>query len=417
MRKFFIKSSLLITSIILTFGISASSFAAEFTTTSEKVSIQKNEVDDIIDYKNSQTFYKFTEDKGDVYLPFLRIAMDKISVDKEVSKSGMMFSGKSIDVIKNMKGVQTIFARDTVRINSDMEYAAVFADNVIIDSKIDKSMLIFANEVTITNNAQILEDIVIFSPQINMLGNIQGSLIGSAQKLTLSGNITGDLRMELQEINLHENTDISGDIVIKTFNQNFKLNDKFKDAKIEIFEQNSSRKANIINNIKNALFTAIIFTAVYVLTSNVFKSKLYKKLSNNFKTNRLKITITGIVNILLIPIILICLLILSLAMSIIGLPMLVAYGTIIYLSISLSSFIIGIIIIESFIKNKENSMSKNMLITFATYFILAILVKLPYIGSYIALVIVIYSLGLVINMIMNKLSYKKQISNESEKID
>ena len=207
--------------ILFSIGIYFSTLNAQ-----ENESLQNN--DTILDIKQKDTVYKFSEDEN-IVLPFLRFSTDRIEIDQGVSNLGVTVANNGIDVISDIKNIQILISNDTVRIQKSMEYPIILTQgNVIIDSEIDKTVVIFAGQkVTITENAVLNHDLICFANHLEIQGSVKGNVVGSASSVTISGLIEKDLRMETDQIEVVDSTRVSGKVYLETTKEDLAITDKY----------------------------------------------------------------------------------------------------------------------------------------------------------------------------------------------
>ena len=290
MKKSKITIGFLILAFVLVFSFTifkSNVFAAEDQNTQENTSINN-----IFDIDAQTEAYKFSE-KRSPKGPFIRYIQERVIVDKELSGIGTTISEKTIDVTAPTTGIQILLAADTVRIDSSMEYAVVFSQtNVIIDGNITKDLVVFAgSKVTIGENANISGDIICYSNEIEVKGNVEGNLVGTAQKLIISGNIGKDLRMQLNNIELLDGNSINGDIFFMTYNKELNIKEKYPNAQIKVYEEKSGLLD--ASTILSGVITSLAFTLLYLLIEKFTKGKVFSKMITKTRDNLLFFVISG----------------------------------------------------------------------------------------------------------------------------
>lgn len=394
-------------------GISATSIEGE-SNLKESEDSNTNEVTNIFDTKASSLTYKVSEDKLS-YLPFVRYAADRILIDKEVSGLGTMFSANSIEVNSPMKGLQVLFANDTVRVNSNMEYGIIFAtNNVIIEGTFDKPVIVFAGKnITISENAILNDDLICYSDTLVVEGKIKGSILGAAENVKIKGSISKDLRLQTTNLEIENDKTIGENVYVETYNKELNIKDKYPKANIKYIS--TEKKAISYNVIMNAIITCLLFTLVYVIVNRKTKGKVFdvaiKKTTNNF----LFVILSGTIMLIAMPAVIILLIILSLfGLHSLAVPALLVYSFGILVVGLLSSLIVGSLIANYMSKNyfNDKSTSTNTLGTFFVFVSLYILAKLPYIGVYVTMALVIFAIGIVMTYIFKKETKKEVTENK-----
>lgn len=396
-------------------GISTTSIDEERNSKENKENnIDTNAVTNIFDTKVSGVTYKVSEDKLS-YLPFVRYAADRILIDKEVSGLGTMFSANSIEVNSPMKGLQVLFANDTVRVNSNMEYGVIFAtNNVIIEGTFDKPVIVFAGKnLTISENAVLNDDLICYSDTLVVEGKVKGSILGATENATINGSIAKDLRIQVTNLEIENSENISENVYVETYNKELNIKDKYPNANVKYIS--TEKKAISYDVIMNAIITCLLFTLVYVIVNRKTKGKVFnvaiKKTTNNF----LFVILSGTIMIIVMPAVIILLIILSLfGLHSLAVPALLVYGFGVLVVGLLSSLIVGSLIANYMSKNyfNDKSTSANALGTFFVFVSLYVLAKLPYIGAYVTMALVIVAIGVVMAYIFKKETKKEVTENK-----
>lgn len=410
------RNRLLIATLVLTFVLFFSFimlnnniFAAEEKNIDENVTINN-----IFDIDAQNEAYKFSEQKTPKG-PFIRYIEERVILDKEVSGIGTIMSKKTIDVTAPTTGIQILFATDTVRIESSMEYAVVFSGaNVIVEGDIAKDLVVFSGaKLTISENSTIHGDVIYYGTDIEINGKIEGHLIGTTQNLKISGSIGKDLRMQLNNIELLDGNDIGGDIFFMTFNKELNINDKYPNAQINIYEQKSGwLDAKVI---MTGIVSSLLFTLLYLLIDKCSKGKVFEKMISKTKDNLLFFVISGGLSLMIIvPLVFVLVLLSAFGLSAITIPALILYISYLLVVSLLSTFIIGSFL-EKYMEStrfKNMGYGSKMLSSFVIFALLFILARIPTVGNYITILLVMFALGIVTTCIL-----KRKKNNELTKTE
>lgn len=369
----------------------------------------------IFDVEASDGTYKFSDNK-DISLPFIRYAKDRILIDKNLSGFGTSFSAQSIEVNADVEGVQVLFASDSIRVNNKMEYGILFAGtNATISSEIDESLIIFAGEkITISEDAVINGDIICYSNDIEINGIVNGSVIGACANTVVNGIVNKDLRIETSNLTISDNV-VKGNIYIETYNSELKLPEAYTNAKIKLLVA-KEEKFNF-SIIYTAIITAAIFTLIYYFINKASKNKLFEKSISKVKSNYIVVVFGGAISLMMIPAVLIILIMISaFGLYMVAVPALIIYLTFLLVVGLLSTLIIGSLITEYMSNSKylkDKDIKTKYIFAFIMYMILYIFARLPYVGGYVTLLLVMFAIGASLCMIFCK--EKRQILNN--KID
>ncbi|MEG0873413.1 MAG: hypothetical protein RSE00_05435 [Clostridia bacterium] len=362
--------------------------------------------DSVFDTKAKEGVYKFSEDTKDTNLPFIRYATDRIIMDKELKNIGSSFSTKSIEVVSPIKNLQVLFATDSARINAEMDFPIIFAgSDVVIDAPINKTVIIFAgNSVTFTQNAKIAEDVICYTNKVNVKGEISGSLLGSVKEVEITGKINKDLRVLADNVIIADNTNVSGNILIQTYNNAISIADKYPNAVVKVFEK-GAEKVDFVKIILKGITTCLVFTLIYILIKRYSKKQILQSIYEKVKKYPGFVVAMGAITTLGIPLVLFLLVLLMAAgLSVIALPTLIAYMSFIIVVSMLSTFIVGSLIFTH-IKGKylkEESVGYDIVGVFFTFAVLYVLARLPYIGNFVTAALVMIAVGIAITYIIKK---------------
>lgn len=352
----------------------------------------------ILDIKSTNDVYKFSEDK-EIKLPFIRTSLSRMIMDKDLSKSGMSISTKNITATNNLKGIQTLISEDTIRIEGNMEYGVLIAPTVIIEGTIDKTILVMAKNITVSEGAVIKEDLLTVSEDLNILGSVEGNVLGSASNLNVSGNISQDLRFYVEKIDLEETSTITGSIYLSSYND-IDLGDRYPNAVINTLVKPQWYELIYINEI---IISSILFALIYLLVTT--KTNLLKNILNKVKSNKVSVPLYGALSIILIPLAFILFIILlyigtvefAFAFAIIYTAFMIVVGI-------LSTFIVGSLMCEHIISKNENikGFFYKFVFTFCVFIALSLITKLPYVNELFGMLIFLFASGIILTSLIKK---------------
>lgn len=364
----------------------------------------------IFDTVVTNSTYNFSEG-SDIVLPFFRFAYDRIVIDKEINKTGIIFSNKSIDVNNVLKGMQCIFSNDTLRINQNVENVIAYANTTVISSNVDKSVYLIGKTLTIDEGVTIGEDVIFIGDKLVINGNVNGNVLGHANEIEINGVISKDLRINTNSFKTTDNTVISGEIYVETNNENLKIDDKFENAKLVVIS--NEEKSNVSDIIINACITCLVFALLYLLVNKISNKKLPEIMVEKFKKNTPYTVLMGALNLVLIPIVFLLLMILSITrLYIISVPLMTIYLAYIVVTTMLSTFIVGTMMYKYISEKYKKVFDKkgfDFIGAFVTYLSLYILCRLPYIGAYVTIFVVMLSVGIVFTLMTKKTKNDKDI--------
>lgn len=358
------------------------------------------------DTEFSNEVYKFSEEDKEIKLPYFRFSNERMIIDKEIKKSGFCFSAKSIEVNSKLTGIQTLFSSDTIRVNANMEYGILFSDgDIIVDSNIDKSLvLISSGTVTITENATVNEDIILVSSKLELQGNILGSVIGSVESANITGKIKEDLRISTNDIKFSSDQNVENNIYISTYNEALNIADKYPKAIIKLQEVEQTNEFSL-NKVFSMLFNSLIFALMYIIINKVAKKDIFNVAINKISKNSVTVLISGTVLLLaFLPLMFVLIMLSVFGLWVIALPVLLIYIVSLVIILMLSVFIVGSLM-YNYIRQKyikTGGIGTDILGAFCSYLVLSVLTKIPFIGSYIGIIINILAAGIVFTLIFKR---------------
>ena len=348
-----------------------------------------NAVEDIFDTGIKTGVYKFSEHEN-IKLPFFRFSDSRIIIDKALNKLGIIGSGANIDVDSKLSSSHLLISGDTVRINDEAENLAVIANNVVINGNINGNVIINATNVTISKEANINNDIIIFSNNnINVEGNINSNLISYAKNINIQGTIVGDLRCEVETLTFNDKSNVKGKIYVKSINE-INLPSKYTNKeiiKLDKYKNMTTHEIDFLNVARVSIILALIST----------KTKIISNMVCNVKNHPIKTLLIGFGMIVLSIIIMTVLFIITIfGFDMIGIPLMIAYVAFMVITLLLSTFVIGSIMTEYIynkFKEKLDSKWYKVILGFIIFALITLLPYVPVIGVYVPMVLYILTIG------------------------
>lgn len=388
-------------SVVAIFSMNGKIFAANENSNEENTEQTRvATVNSIFDVKGTNGDYKTSSENSNIYLPYLRNAAGRIVVDKSIDNIGVLSSASTIDVNEPLKSLQFLISSDSVRINANLEYALVLsANDVVINSNIEKNALIFAGgTVTVDENATIGDDVIIVAKDVNIKGKISKSAVISANSLNVSGSIEEDLRCEINTLDISGNDNVKGNLFVNTYNKELNIKDKYPNATVNVKEVKNVSKS-FGNILLKAVISSLAFTLLYIIVKKITKGKAYEKMLDKAKNNTLFVVLSGAISILAFPALLVLLILLSvLGLYMITIPVAVVYMAFLIVFVMLSIYVIGCTIFEYTNKKyiKAEKLSIELVGVFFTFLSLNLICKIPKIGTYIYMAMVMIAVGIMI---------------------
>lgn len=345
------------------------------------------------------TIYKSSEHK-DVTLPFINsISGMRVVFDTDITHSGVTMADKEIEILGHLKGLHIMYNNDSLTIKGKIDYPIIISQNVILEGEITGDAVIWAPNVVIKDGAKIYGDILVSTQSLKIEGNVQGNVIASANKeCVITGTIEKSLRIITKSLNLDNGT-VNGDILVKTDADMQNILEKYPNATIEKEDLNENE-----TDIKSIIITGVVTVVIFTALGYVFVRKdnnLFTKMLEKIKGKSVNVVLSGVA-VLLPSILLIVLLIIAsiLGLWMIGVPALVIYIAYIIACSMLAILVVGTLIFEaikySVIKKfEENIVLKKLGLLFAIYLVLYALTVVPFISTYVIMILCTLSTGAI----------------------
>lgn len=399
--------------VFVAFNLNGKIFATDESNKEDTAQANVATVNSIFDIKGSEGDYKTSNEDSNIYLPYLRNAVGRIVVDKPIDNIGILSSASTIDVNQPLKGLQLLVSSDSIRINSDIEYALILsAKDVVINSNVEKNAVIYSGgTVTIEENVTIGDDVIIVAKNTNIKGKINKSVVISSTDLNVSGTIEEDLRCEVNTLNISGNNNIKGNLYVSTYNKDLNIKETYPNAIVSVKEVKSTSKS-FGNILLKAVIASLAFTLLYLIVKKVTKGKAYEKMLDKAKNNTLFVVLSGSISILAFPALFVLLILLSvLGLYMITIPVLVVYLAFLIVFVMLSVYVIGCTIFEYTNKKyiKAEKLSIELVGVFFTFLSLNLICKIPKIGTYIYMAMVMIAIGIMIAYFLKNDNKTKEI--------
>ena len=321
----------------------------------------------------------------------LSLAKTGDSVIEEGEYDSVRFiAGNNVINKANIDGISFI-AGNGITTEGVSTYGIYAGNNINIKENILKDLFVAGNKIVLYEEATIGRDAFIAGSNVTIMTNIARDLRVGANHINISGiTIEGDAYLYADNITLDENTTINGKL---TYQEGTKINGldlakvgeviTTKKVEIEVKQPHINPIKNIIFNICAGIITMLIL--FYMLPKT--KERLDKV---DLKIDIIvKNVCIGFLILILVPMVVIMTVFTNI-LTPVSLILACVYGISIYLGSLLSAYIIGSLLTKVIIK-KDN---KYLAITIGV--IIVRLVKLiPYIGSFISVICLLYGMGLI----------------------
>lgn len=292
--------------------------------------------------------------------------------------------GNNIEVLNHVDGIYLVFG-DTVKYSATNDYMALFGNNVTVAGSI-KDGAIFGNNVVI-DEALIKRDLVIFGNNITINGTFQGNVVIYGRVVKISNSVfEKNLTVNSESLKMTEDTTI-----LKKLIYDEGMNAEIASANInEIVINKDVEQESSNNKVSNYLYSLVKLLVIFLVIYLVMP-----KFLNNFSNNVSKNFGYGALAFFLLPVILLILLFSNLASSV-SLIAIFIYIILVMLAKVICGYILGEFIWKKYIKKEK----RTYLIGFMGITILYLISIIPYIGFWVTLASLIYTFGIMINMLV-----------------
>ena len=356
----------------------------------------------MIDYSVDPDICRFSDYvKDESTLPFVRFSAGRTEVDTDVNKSGICFSNNDINITSIMSKVQLMASSTVIKMTGSIEHSLLLSPTVIIGGEVTGTTLILGTSVNITENANVKGDLIIVGANVTFEGKAEGNVIivGDTINVSEKASISGSIRMSGSTIDIAENADITGFIYAK-YSDNLSISNVLREFAMIVKEEASSiDDSSDTLPIIRIVISSLVLGAIYVLIKN--KSKVFDNAIQKLSGSALKVVIAGLVGIFALPIIAVISIIISvLGLHAIGITVLTFALGLLIIAAALKGFIVSALITEYMLKTNyakyfESALNKFILFTIVLI-ILSFATYIPVVGGYIDYLLLAISFGILI---------------------
>lgn len=227
----------------------------------------------------------------------------------------------------------------TVDIHAEVtDDVRVAAGEITIAGPVVGDLVVFGGTLEVLSTAQIGGDILFYGGEAKILGSVEGSVLGAAEKVRIDATVGKDIDMALSELTLGDRAEVLGDISYTSPND-------------LVRSQNAVVVGEIVKNTAPATvpvsYDSIIISFVIILFSALILQMLLRPQLIKMQpiwTDKVGVAgLIGLGTVILTPL-LIGLMLASLLGSLVGVIALLAFIMLIFLSVSLMSVMLGILL-------------------------------------------------------------------------
>lgn len=317
-------------------------------------------------------------------------ADDTVTSKADVNGSGV-YAGNNVTFENTIDGIG-VLAGNNVDFKGNAEYGVLAGNNINVNGNIEKEGFIFGNIIRLNEDFVGKRDLFIFGNTVTIDGTIQRDVTIYAAEVIVKGEIQRNVTIVADKIEIEKDAVIQGTL---KYNEDAQTTIP-SNANIHATEMTKAlvREYTVQQRIwafvQNYAGMLLIFLAAGLLVPALFRkyNAVTEKLS---PVHGLAMAGYGIIGMMLIPMVSVLLL-----TTVIGIPLalllLTLFIIICCLSTIFTGYLLGLIIWRIFIKKDINI----LLVGIIGITVLKLLQLIPYVGTIIAFISVIISLGSIV---------------------
>ena len=341
-----------------------------------------------------------------IFIVFIAInsvnANEIVAADNEVVEEGnydsvRLVAGNKVISKAIIDGI-SFAAGNQVSLEGSASYGFYAGNSIDIKGSINKDVFAAGNDIIVSSSAEILRDAYFAGNSISINANIGRDLRAGGMSVNLSGITIGrDAYIDADEIILDEKTVIEG---VLSYSEDARVKG-LNAAQVGSIVKRSLPEVNVKVNVRDTIYNLIIsiigsFIVMVVLFYFLPDTKEKLEKTDLSFGNILKTAGIGILVLMIVPIACIIALFTGVLLPL-SLITIAIYVISIYLSKILVAYIIGNLINTKLFKNDNAYLALAIGIVLVRFLLL-----IPIIGGYIAIITLIYGLGLIYKYISKR---------------
>lgn len=320
-------------------------------------------------------------------------AEDTLLEENELKNENLYQAGETVKASGNYDGISFV-AGSEVDVNTNSLFGALAGMNVRFNGITEKDLFIAGSSLEIN-------------------GNVKRDLYAAAEEVKITGIIEGNIYVASSKLVISESAEIKGNIKFygtTLENNSSKIEGKisyYEDAKVsglENFETEVMKQKVVKVSLKDKIvslgYSLLRYLFLFMVLTFAFP-KLLKHIKTRYVYNKFGDYLTtsgvGVFGMFMFPIIAILLLISNIGVSV-GLIMFVLYIILIYMTTIVSGYVLGNVIGTKLFKKELN----DYLVGLIGIASIVILSALPYLGTFIGLINLLFGFGVIIKLLTNR---------------
>lgn len=324
-------------------------------------------------------------------------ADDSLNLKGTYESSKFVF-GNDIQSSADIDGIGLI-AGNSITTNGTVSYGLFAGNSLYINDVVEKDLFVAGNSINIGSSAVLSRDVYLAGNSVKINTTVGRNLRVTASSVDLKGvTINGNVYIAAESIELDGETVITGKL---KYNENAEVTglEEATIEKTETYEETEYvSEVTLVDYFVSFVYRIVTLFIVVVILFSLFPKT--KDMIDKFKVDAGTIGrrgLTGLVCLLLIPIIAI-ITIFSVILLPISMIALALYCISVYIATPIVSYIIGKEIMEKLFKKKVHYL---YYVLFGI-FVVELVELIPFIGGWIAFVIMLVGLGIIFNLFKNK---------------
>ncbi len=320
-------------------------------------------------------------------------AEEQLLTENEFKNENLYQAGENVTASGNYDGISFV-AGSEVDVKTNSIFGALAGMNVRFNGITSKDLFIAGSSLEINGNVK--RDAYAAASEVKVTGIVEGNLYVAAEKLiiTESAEIKGNIKFYGTTLE-SKSTKIEGKV---SYYEDANVKG-LENIETEVMEQKIV-KVSIKDKIINAGYSLLRYLFLFMVLTFAFP-KLLKYIKTKYVYNNageyLTTCGTGVLGMFMFPIIAVLLLMSNIGISV-GLIMFVLYFILMYMTTITSGYILGNVISSKIIKKELN----DYLVGLIGIALIVILTYIPYLGTFIGLINLLFGFGIIIKLLTNR---------------
>jgi len=250
---------------------------------------------------------------------------------------------------------------------------------------------------------------IIFAGNTFAFSGEANAITVAASEVVIDGVVNGDVTIDADTVSITKNADIKGTLKIESKNEPQKLEGSYGSYEFEQIENSSDEESfssKLVDAVKSVIYWSLAMCLVGLIMS-IFANNHLEEAKEKIKNAPVAIIVTGIIGIIAVP-----LAVVVFGVTYIGLPLAAVVLTLFVLSICLATPFAGASIARIALPKLHPVLASMIGIV-----VLEIALKIPALGTIVAIAANIYTIGYVIQAIWSNAGDNAFVKKETDAIE